>query len=236
MGLAAPDAAAGSNDLAERLVREADKIRLPQQDFQVEITITNTGGNNEQETRKYRVLSKGHDDTVVQTTYPPAERGQILLMKGRDLWAFMPAVSQPIRLSLAQRLTGQVANGDLARANFAGDYTPALLRTETADKTEYYVLELRAADRSITYHRVLYWVAKANGRPYKAEFFSASGKLLKTCLYTEFRQAAGTMRPTRMIIEDALRQGNRSILEYEKFTLRALPDKLFTKDYLKKLQ
>lgn len=42
---------------------------------------------------------------------------------------FMPDVSQPVRLSLAQRLTGQVANGDLARANFASDYHPKILRS-----------------------------------------------------------------------------------------------------------
>ena len=49
-------------------------------------------------------------------------------MKGHDLWIFLPTVSQPVRLSMSQRLTGQVANGDLARANFAGDYTAKLLR------------------------------------------------------------------------------------------------------------
>ena len=38
-----------------------------------------------------------------------------------------------MRLSLSQRLTGEVSNGDLARANFAGDYKPKLLRTETVD-------------------------------------------------------------------------------------------------------
>jgi hypothetical protein len=32
-------------------------------------------------------------------TEPASERGQIILMKGRDLWVFMPDVSQPIRLS-----------------------------------------------------------------------------------------------------------------------------------------
>src|SRR4030095_13057033 len=92
--------------------------------------------------RKYRVLSKGNENTIVMVTEPAAERGQIMLMKGRDLWVFLPNVSQPVRLSLSPRLTGQVANGDLARANFAGDYEPKILRTETIDREVYYVLEL----------------------------------------------------------------------------------------------
>lgn len=228
--------AGGNAALATKLVREADAIRLPQRDFQVEVTITNKGRRTQDEVRKYRVFSKGPEDTVVQTTFPPTERGQILLMKGRDLWAFLPTISQPVRLSLAQRLTGQVANGDLARANFAGDYTPRLLRDETIDDNVYHVLELRAVNRSITYHRVMYWVAKDDARPYKAAFYSASGRLLKTCRYTDFKAAAGKHRPTRLIIEDALHPGEQSILEYRNFSLRPLPDKLFNKDYLKKLQ
>lgn len=36
-------------------------------------------------------------------------------------------------------------------------------------------------------------------------------------------------------MEDALRQGEKAILEYSEMKLRDLEDKIFTKDYLKKL-
>jgi hypothetical protein len=122
------------------------------------------------------------------TTEPASERGQIMLMKGHDSGCFLPSVSQPVRLPLAQRLTGAVANGDLARANFAGDYKPQLLRTEVVDGEPMHVLELTANDRSVTYNRVLYWVRKSNNWPYKAEFYSLSDRLLKTCTYQKFER------------------------------------------------
>jgi hypothetical protein len=37
-------------------------------------------------------------------------------------------------------------------------------------------------------------------------------------------------------MEDALRPGEKSVLEYGQIKLRDLPDKVFSKDYLKKLQ
>ncbi len=37
-------------------------------------------------------------------------------------------------------------------------------------------------------------------------------------------------------MEDALRKGEESVLEYSEMKLRDLPDKIFTKDYLKKLE
>jgi outer membrane lipoprotein-sorting protein len=169
------------------------------------------------------------------TLEPTAERGQILLMKGRDLWVFMPDVSQPVRISLAQRLTGQVANGDLARANFTGDYLPRILRKETIGNDRYHVLELKAVDRSVTYPRVVYWVNEKNHWPMKAEFYSLSNRLLKACHYENFKTMTGRTRPTRLVMEDALRGGSRSVLDYGAMKLRDLPDKVFTKDYLKKL-
>lgn len=221
---------------ARSIVEKADAVRFPSSGFQVDIDIVSSSRDATEEPRKYRVLSKGNENTIVMTLEPAAERGQILLMKERDLWVFMPEVSQPIRISLAQRLTGQVANGDLARANFAGDYHPTILRSENVAGERYYVLELKAVDRSVTYPRVLYWVNQKSHWPYKAEFYSLSNRLLKTCRYENFTTMAGKTRPSRLVMEDALRAGQQSILDYGSMKVRDLPDKVFTKDYLKKLQ
>jgi outer membrane lipoprotein-sorting protein len=221
---------------ARRIVEDADRIRFPAEGFQVEVSITTVGKDKEPEERKYRVLSKGNENTIVMVTEPATERGQILLMKGRELWVFLPNISQPVRLSLSQRLTGQVANGDLARANFAGDYNAQVLRTETVDGVKYDVLELNAVDRGVTYQRVVYWVRQNNSAPYRAEFYSASNRLLKTCMYEKFETMAGKLRPTRIVMEDALKSGEQSVLDYSAMKLRELPDKMFTKDYLKKLE
>lgn len=225
-----------SAELAQSILQKADQIRFPQESFQVDVSISTTAPNQPEELREYRVLSKGNENSVVMTTAPASERGQILLMKGRDLWVFMPELSQPIRLSMSQRLTGQVANGDLARANFAGDYNATILRTDTIDGEKYYVLELIGVDRSVTYHKVLYWIQQSNFWPYKAEFYSLSDRLLKTARYENFQTILGKQRPIRLVMTDALRTGEESVLIYSEMKLRDLPDKIFTKDYLKKLE
>jgi Outer membrane lipoprotein-sorting protein len=224
-----------SSSRAKQLLLRADRIRFPAEGFQVEVTITTTGPDKEPDIRAYRVLSKGNDQTLIQTTAPEIDRDQILLMRDRELWAFLPNLSQPIRLPLAQRLAGQVANGDLARANFVGDYSPSILRSERARGDEYQILQLDAVDKWVTYSRVLLWVNAKNARPYKAEFYALSGRLLKTCQFTDYQPAGGETRPMRLVVDDALRAGNRSVLEYRDLKLRDLPDKFFNKDYLKKL-
>lgn len=228
--------AAEGEELARNILKKADQIRFPNQGFQTDVSIKTTAPGQPTDVREYRILSRGNENTVVMVTAPAAERGQTMLMKGRDLWIFLPSVSQPVRLSLAQRLTGQVANGDLARANFSGDYAPKLLRSDTINGEKYHVLELTAVDRSVTYHKVIYWVKESNFWPHRAEFYSLSNRLLKTSRYENFQTMLGTARPTRLVMEDALRKGEESVLEYSAMKLRDLPDKVFTKDYLNRLQ
>jgi len=226
-----------ADDPAAMILKRADEVRFPATGFQVDVAIRSSGvAGDDDERRELRVLSQGNANSIVMTTAPASERGQIMLMKGRDLWLFLPAVSQPVRLSLAQRLTGQVANGDIARANFTGDYNPKLLRREQIDNDFYHVLELNAVDRAVTYQRVLYWVRENDYRPYKAEFYSTSQRLLKTCYYENYKMLGGQLRPTRLVMRDALKADEQSLMEYSNLKSRDLPDKVFTKEYLKKLE
>ena len=218
------------------IVRRADEARFPTDGFEVVVSIRTWQAKSVREERRFKVLSKGNENTVVLTLEPATERGQILLMRGNDLWMFLPRVSQPVRLSLAQRLVGQVSNGDIARANFAGDYNAQLVGNATAGKDPLYVLDLTAVNRSVTYQRVRYWVRQADFRPYRAEFYSLSNRLLKTCDYQEYKTLGGKVRPTRLVMTDALNSNELSTLEYSEMKSRELPDHIFTKEYLRRLE
>lgn len=228
--------AEAEDDLAKSIVEKTDRIRFPQSGYQVNVKISSSAPGRDAEVREYEIFSKGNDRTIVRTLSPAADKGQVLLMRDRDLWIFMPNVSQPIRLSASQRLTGQVANGDLARANFSADYIATIIRMDAIEGEAYYVIELKAVDRSVTYDKVIYWVNKTNDRPFKAEFYALSGRLLKTCRYQNYREVAGVVRPTRLVMEDALAEGTISRLDYSDLKAKDLPDKMFAKDYMRRLQ
>lgn len=234
--LATPATRAQEVDLeALAMLEAADQVRFPRSDFEVNVRISSTTPGGETEVRDYQILSKGNENTLVITTAPASERGQVLLMRGRDLWVYSPRLSQPVRLPLSQRLTGQVANGDLARANFSGDYNARVLRDETIQKRKYAVLELTAIDGSVTYSRVLLWVERSGNQPLKAEFYALSGRLLKTAQYLNYAKLDNTVRPTQLVMEDAVKRGDRSVLDYSAMKPRELPNKLFNKDYMKRV-
>ena len=47
---------------------------------------------------------------------------------------------------------------------------------------------------------------------------------------------AGRSRPTRLVMQDALRKDEESVLDYSGMQVRDLPDRMFTKDFLKRLE
>jgi hypothetical protein len=84
-GDAGESPSAGDEALAASIVQKADQVRFPGEGFEVGIAITTTTSDSPAEMRKYRVLSKGNENTVVMTTEPASGRGQIMLLKGHDL-------------------------------------------------------------------------------------------------------------------------------------------------------
>ena len=60
--------------------------------------------------------------------------------------------------------------------------------------------------------------------------------MLKTARYENYQTMMGATRPTRLIMRDALRKGEQSVLEYSDMKPRDLPDRVFTKEYLRRLQ
>lgn len=70
--IAMPTAIADTNDteLAQTILEKADQIRFPRDSFQVDVTINTTAPGQPEDVRKYRVLSKGNENSVVMTTEP----------------------------------------------------------------------------------------------------------------------------------------------------------------------
>jgi len=221
---------------AQKILQYADEIRSPQTDYRVTAKITSQKPDKKDKTAIYEILMKGQDKTIIKTLAPEVDKGTSLLMLRYDLWVFLQTISKPLRISLQQRLLGEAANGDIARANFSGDYNPELIDVVTIKGKLFYLLELTANNDKVTYHKVKLWVMKETYYPLKGEFYAFSGKLLKTCYYTNYRNILDKMRPTRLVLDNPLVSGQRTIIDYDNMVLDTFSDKIFTKNYMNKLK
>lgn len=220
---------------AADIVRRADLVRRPGDSFVWRVTITSHEGAKPPTTDGFEVYVKGVRRSLVKFIAPPRNVGRSLLALDRDLWIYLPDAGKPVRIPLAQRLVGQVANGDLARVDYAGDYDATLAGSETVDGIACHVVQLTAKTKDVTYAAVKYWVARDESRPVKAEFYAGTGTLLKTGLFGDLRDVGGRRLVTRVTFVDAIRKDRRSVLDFRDVSVRDLPDKYFDKHYMRTL-
>jgi len=212
-------------DVAGALKR-SDSYRNGWPSYVLNVKITSFESGKPGEVKLYEVSQKGTEKTYVEFM-SPREKGQHLLMLGDDMWVYLPDTSRPIRITPLERLSGDASNGDVARTNYAADYTPSYVRTEKVGAEECYVLDLAAKRKGATYQRILYWLRVQDDRPVKAEFYLTSGKLIKSATFDEFLTVAGHPQLRRLTLHDEIRHNSSSVLEYSGIAPRELPDKLF---------
>jgi len=228
-------ASSASADQAADIVAEADRFRRPADSFVWKITITSQEAKKTPSVDGFEVFVKGGGRVFVRFVAPPRSVGRSLLALGRDLWIYLPDAGKPVRIPLSQRLVGQVANGDIARADYAGDYDATLTGEDALDGVACHVLDLKAKTKDVTYSAIKYWVSKEGRRPVRAEFYAGTGTLLKTGTFDNFRDVGGHLLATRLTLTDAIRKDKRSVLDYGEVSVRELPDKYFDKNYMKTL-
>jgi outer membrane lipoprotein-sorting protein len=210
---------------ATDLLERADEFRATFDAFVVRVKLTNTDRGRVVDEAEFEVSIK--DDNSLVRFLSVRSKGQSMLMRGDDMWLFLPAVARPVRITPIQRLMGNVSNGDLARLRYATDYDATLDGDAVVDGQECDVLDLRARRKAATYQRVRYFVRKSDARPIRADYFLTSGKPVKRAAFSELRQMAGRPILSRLVIEDAERPESKTTIDFVTITLKPLPDKLF---------
>lgn len=213
-------------DDAARLLERSDAFRGGFDSFVTRITVTNYDGDRVVEEAEFEASIKGENSLVRFLSV--RSKGQSLLMRGDDMWFFLPAVARPVRITPIQRLLGNVSNGDIARLRLADDYSAAIEGAAEVDGQPAIVLDLRAKRKGATYQRVRYIVRESDARPLRAEYSLTSGKPIKTVAFGRLREMAGKPTLTQIVIHDVTRPASKTTIDLISLVPRQLPDKLFS--------
>jgi hypothetical protein len=177
--------------------------------------------------RTLRIKNRGVN-TVAEFTSPAKVKGNRIVMLDRNMWFVKPGLRKPVSISPRQKLMGGAANGDIASTNYAGDYHAQLVGEEVVDREPCFLFDLTASNKKTTYDRIRYWISKDLHLGMKAEFYTVTGKRLKTAVF-EYENSIQTekgARPfvSRMVIYDEILKGNVTTMAYRDAQLEHFPD------------
>jgi outer membrane lipoprotein-sorting protein len=215
-----------ASDDAIGILRRSDRFRPSFDSFVVRVKLTNSDAGETVDEADFEVSIKG-DNSLVKFL-STRSKGQSLLMRGDDMWMFLPSVARPVRITPIQRLMGNVSNGDLARLRYADDYTATLEGQVQVEGQTCDVLDLRARRKSATYQRVRYIVRRSDARPLNAEYSLTSGKVMKRATFTAPRDMAGRQILSRTIIADADNPDSVTTIDLLSVAPKPLADKVFS--------
>lgn len=216
----------------KEIIKKADEGRMPGGDTTVDVVVKDYKNKNLDKETAYKVWSKAPLKSLVETISPARQKGRKLLMIDSDLWFMTPDIKRATRVSFQQRLTGEVANGDIASVNFSDDYEGTISGSEKIKDQDCWVLDLKAINKRATYKSLKYWVTKDKLLPRRADFYAASGKLLKRATYGKTAEVLGAPRVTTIVIQDAVQTSHESVIEYSNHKREKLDDSMFNKDTL----
>lgn len=239
-------APAAGTPSAQEVVTALDRVRNPDQPFRVRLTIVEYLSNKPRDRTGLIVYSRedkqsGHFNNLVRYAEPPRDAGKMVLLKGGDLWFYDPASKASIRISPQQRLTGQASEGDVLTVNLARDYTPTIVGEENlqdADRRsrDCWHLDMKAATPEAAYNRIEYWVERGTNQSVKGKFYADSGRLLKIAYYHKYEQQLEGMRPTEVILIDAVNSNLATTINYSDYRFQEIPDAWFQRDYLPRVR
>lgn len=229
-------------ETGQGILARSDAIRNPGKPFSLNMELIEYRDGKQINFSELQVYAKADPDngrfrTLVRFAAPVRDENKLLLKMGNDMWFYDPVNKVSMRISPQQRLLGQAANGDVAATSMALDYQADLLPAEEIrdgdrHQRRCHRLELAASAPDVTYHRIVFWTDIRNDRPVKGQFYSESGRLLKTVYYRRYREQLGIERPTEMVIIDGLSPSWVTVLRYKDYAWRDIPDLWLQRDYM----
>jgi hypothetical protein len=229
--------AAGPAETADEILQRADLVRGPNDPFTLKMNVTAYRGKEMLNATSVLVNTHDFSRSIVEFVSPPRDAGRKLLRVSENMWVRIPATRRAIRITPQQRLLGQASNADVMGTNYASDYTAQLLDQEEVMSYDNapvrcFKLELTKKTAAASYYRLFYWVETGSFRPIKAEFYTQTGRLLKTAFYTNYTNALGAMRPGEVVIVNAVNKEEFTVLDIVEYGKSILPLSQYTETAL----
>ena len=183
------------------------------------------------------------DQFLILILEPEVDKGKGYLKIGDNLWLYDPVGRSFTFTSARERFQNSSArNSDFKRSNYYKDYKVVSGKKTKLGKFNCSLLELDAVSENVSYQKIKLWISDDN-LVRKIEDYSLSGQKMRTTAIPTYQKVGDRWVPKRIVILDHLifRKINgknvyeRTSITVNKPSLKKLPDTVYTKEYLEKV-
>ncbi|MEH6345066.1 MAG: outer membrane lipoprotein-sorting protein [Bermanella sp.] len=200
--------------------------------FTMQTTTVSYKKNRKPRTNQVLVKVLG-DKSHVTFESPAREKGRMILSRDNNMWIYFPGTRKVVRISAAQKLLGEASNGDILGTALSTHYSAKIIGEAKIEETDTFKLELLATHKKASYPRIVFYMDKdSQHKPIKSDYFSRSGKLLKSAFYKGFMKVNGEEKIHKMLFINPLIEGSYTWMRFDNMHKSQLPETLFNKSNL----
>jgi outer membrane lipoprotein-sorting protein len=220
-----------------------DKVyNLPAGEDQTsDLTMTLINKSGDERVRKIKQFTKDFGDVEKSIMFftSPADVKNTSFMnwtyddpdKNDDQWIYLPALKKVKRISSDSKsdyfMGSDFTYDDLGDRKLDDD-THKLLREETIDGVDYYVVESIPKDEDYMYSKTITWIRKDNFIGLKKEFYDEDGELLKTLKIKSFKEISGFLVITHSEMEN-IQKNHRTSMKLDNIKINTgIPSSKFS--------
>ena len=231
-------ASAISINEANKILETVDTSRnFTGTDFSAVMTMISEDPDTGVEKKKVQQFRRDDSEMFLMLFIEPvSEKGQGYLNIGENLWFYDPQSRKFNHTSMKESFGGSDAkNSDFGASSLGDDYKVIKVEDDKLGRYNVYIMDLEGTNSEVTYPSVKIWITKDNSLVLKSEDYSATGRLMRTSLFPSYAKVADKFLATKMIFKDELIDGKKTQITITDISTKDLPDSIFTKSYVERV-
>jgi outer membrane lipoprotein-sorting protein len=206
-------------------------------DFSCTYTVVSEKPGEEAGVFKLRLFRRDREDQfLILFLEPETQKGQGYLQIEDNLWFYDPESRKFSHSSFKENLQDSEAkNSDFRRSSLVEDYAVSSYEQGTLGKYDVWILDLKATNDEVSYPRMRVWLTRDRNLVLKVESYSLSDRLMRSAYYPNYVEVQGRYVPSRVLMVDELKEGEKTQVTIKDASVAALPDSVFTKSYLERV-
>ncbi len=227
---------------AKDIVKKADEVMKGVKSTQSEMVIT-TVRPKWSRTMKMKTWSEGTKLSMILFTSPVKDKGTSFLMKGKEVWNWIPSIERTIKLPpsmMMQSFMGtDFTNDDLVKqSSIVEDYSHKIIGEETIEGRKCYKIEMIPHDdAAVVWGKIVIWISRDNYFQLKVNYYDEDDEIVNTMKSYGIKKMGGKLLPTKMEITPMDKKGQKTLMEYISLEFDvSFKDSFFTLQNMKRLK
>ncbi len=229
----------------QNLLKKVDNlVTFEDTDLSAEYTIVKRDPDGATSTNAAAMFRRDRTDQfLILILEPVVDKGKGYLKIGDNLWLYDPVGRSFTFTSARERFQNSSArNSDFRRSNYYKDYQVISGKKTSLGKFDCFLLELDAVSEDVSFQKIKIWISEDN-LVRKIEDYSLSGQKMRTTAIPTYQKVGERWVPKKIVILDHLiymevsgkNVYERTTISIDNPSLKELPDTVYTKEYLEKV-